>query len=77
MQNYSSYINLLWRYLTNNQSLVMYTSPIVYKLQGTTTVKHEIFVALNFRGFQIFIILLHIIFTELTIDNTAVKFRCM
>ena len=53
---------------------------------GTTqklrpTVKHEIFVARNFRGFQIFIISLHVIFAEFTIYNmgyiTAVKFCCM
>ena len=45
------------------------------------TVKHEIFVARNFCGFQIFIISLHIIFAELKMDNmgylTAVKFYCM
>ena len=44
-------------------------------------VKHEIFVASNFHGFQTFIVSLHIIFAEFTIYYmgylTAVKFRCM
>ena len=45
------------------------------------TVKHKMFVARNFHGFQIFIISLHVIFAELTIYYmgylTAVKFRCI
>ena len=53
----------------------------VLVLSNKATIKHEIFVARNFCEFQIFIISLHIIFEQLTIDNmgylTAVKFRCM
>ena len=54
---------------------------IIINIANIITVKHEIFVAEYFCGLQIFIISLHIIFAESTIDNmgylTAVKFCCM
>ena len=66
MLNNHSFIHVV-QYTKHSVTLKSYMEA-GYIHQSEGTVKHEIFMAQNFRRFQILIIFLHIIFAEMATD---------